>query len=80
MLVMSERCGQQVSLQVLENDCSGHIEQPLEVEPTHLEKQVALNLVSRMMHQQGDTGTVSLPRHRGKVWLSIFFFSISLIP
>ena len=83
MLVMCERCGQQVSLQVLENDCSGHIEraatledfiqQPLEVEPTHLEKQVALNLISRMMHQQGDTGTVSLPRQGGKVWWSIFF-------
>ncbi len=56
-------CEQHVPLQVLDKD--DVIQQPLQAEPTHLEKQVALNLVSRMMHQQGNSTIVSLPRQGG---------------
>ena len=56
----------------LNDDCSTHqslnpnatlediMQQPLEAEPTILERKAATSLVSRLLHQQGD-GTISLP-------------------
>ena len=77
LLVRCEKCDKKIKLVSLTDDCATHrsqnlnvtlediIQQPLDAEPTSLEKRAATNLVTRLLHQQGD-GSISLPR-RGKV-------------
>ena len=74
--VKCKTCGHPVILSAANEKCSHHerpehvtleevIQVPLTAEPTNLEKRAAANLVSRMIHHQGDS-TLTVPR-RGRV-------------
>ena len=77
LLVKCEKCKKTIKLVSLSDECATHqsqnpnvtlediIQQPLDAEPTGLEKRAATNLITRLLHQKGD-GSISLPR-RGKV-------------
>ena len=72
------KCNRKIRLATINEDCSHHLSitvnatlednlhQPLEAEPTNIEKRVAASLVKRILHQQSDNTIISLPR-RGKV-------------
>ena len=77
MPVKCSKCGHEVPLAAVNKDCNDHehsekvtledvIQQPLEAEPTNLEKQAVVSLMSRIMHHQGDATMVQLPT-RGRV-------------
>lgn len=76
VLVKCKTCGHPVTLSAAYEKCSHHeqaeqvaleevVQVPLDAELTNLEKRAAVNLVSRMIHHQGDS-TLTLPR-RGRV-------------
>ncbi len=78
LLVKCEKCHKKIRLAIVNEDCCHHqsidqnatlddiIHQPLESEPTKIERQVAASLVKRILHQQSDNTIISIPR-RGNV-------------
>ena len=71
------RCDQKLAVETADEECSSHgqrekitlediIHRPLETKPTDLEKKAVVNLVSRIIHHEGDNAVVTLPR-RGRV-------------
>lgn len=64
VVMRCQKCGRQVKLgKYTDEDCNSHvtqvtaeemINQPLEAEPTKLEKQAAVNVVSRLLHHSKD--------------------------
>lgn len=84
LLVHCDKCSKQIKLICLNDDCATHhqtaenpsvdaaleevIRQPLDVQPTNLEKKVATNLVTRLFHQQGDN---SIKKRQSKLMSQI---------
>ncbi len=78
MFVKCLQCGQHVSLEDENADCNSHncrsdrvtlediVNQPLNAEPTNLEKKAVINVVSRLMHQSDDNMQINLTR-RGTI-------------